>query len=135
MKRLKLILWLVPILGCLALAVFLIRQQPGMTHDPVSFEQGPGSVGDGRPASSTTAEIEPADEPENEASAQPQIAEFYINHTEYPEPILATNRMISAHASLRTFEVSNPNSTQNRQILGAMIQKALAEQTKEISGP
>lgn len=46
--------------------------------------------------------------------------------TEPTTTAVATDRMIAAHAPLRTPAVANPDSEENRQILQTMVLKALA---------
>lgn len=44
---------------------------------------------------------------------------------DYEQEVQATRRMYMAHASLRTPEVADPDSKANREILEAMVKKAL----------
>jgi len=46
---------------------------------------------------------------------------------ENPAELAATARMYAAHAPLRTPEVADPDSKTNKQILGTMVAKLLAQ--------
>lgn len=63
------------------------------------------------PAAASTSPSAPAPRPAEQESAN----------------AAATERMIMAHASLRVPEIADPDSKSNREILGTMVAKALAE--------
>lgn len=70
--------------------------------------------------------------PADEKESAPAEAESGVDVPTRPAEVLGTVRMIAAHASLRAPEVADPDSAANREILQAMIGKALLRSGAEV---
>lgn len=84
----------------------------------------PAAISANPPPTSSPAQLAANEEkpaPDNPSTASASVA----GSTSLPPESIATRRMYMAHASLRTPEVSNPDSETNRRILQTMVTKAL----------
>jgi hypothetical protein len=95
-------------LGAIALVVWNVRR----TQPAAAPAFSPAAIAPPSPVSSPVVAV---------------ISPPSVPTPENPAEIAATARMYAAHASLRAPEVADPDFTTNRQILGIMVAKALAE--------
>src|SRR5688572_5336159 len=110
------------ILALIGGAFWIMRRPSGPVNQsgPATSAHGPST------AQALKSEVAETEQPAVPAASTPSGASSpsTVSNAE----VRATRAVYIAHAPLRTTEISNPDSEQNRQILQSMVEKALSRQ-------